>query len=241
MFHPHKSGKVSTADLMVIDGLKHFETLDLQGSKTLFTKAIQIDCNNGPAYLNRGVLYEQCGNYKAAISDFINACRLLPRNPLAFYNKGIACVRLNRDDEAYKDVCQAIELDGENYSQFYTCRAHILRRQGKYSDATLDYLKLNVLSSYGGNIGGNKQPSYAPTRRGSLEGGYIEPPTNYNSYEEIFDAKTITSRSKETQKALETPPNLRTKEQVELLLRVSDDLQTFFKRFSKSEIISMWQ
>ena len=92
---------------------------DYNGSIADYTKAIEIDPNNGVAYSNRGVSKLRLEDYNGAIEDFTKAIKIDPTNDRAFGNRGNASLRLEDYNGAIEDFTKAIEL---NPSDADTCR-----------------------------------------------------------------------------------------------------------------------
>ena len=63
------------------------------------------------AYHNRGIAYDNLGQYQRAIQDYDQAIAMDPRNAKAYATRGIAEVYLHRDAEAKSDFKRAFEID----------------------------------------------------------------------------------------------------------------------------------
>jgi tetratricopeptide (TPR) repeat protein len=77
-----------------------------------YSKAIQLNPNNGDAYFNRGLIYSALRKYDKAIADFTEVISQLRRqardNFEAYYNRGLAYAALRKYDKAISDYSEVI-------------------------------------------------------------------------------------------------------------------------------------
>ncbi len=55
-----------------------------------YTKAIKLNPQDAAAYYNRGIAYDDLGEYQKAIDDYTKAIELAPQDASAYYYRGIA-------------------------------------------------------------------------------------------------------------------------------------------------------
>jgi tetratricopeptide (TPR) repeat protein len=105
--------------------------------------------------LEKGIQNSEEGKYRAAIENYARAIAQDPKNPLAYYNRGIALTYLHKYQAAIADYTRAIELKPD-FAEAYKNRGlvHIQSHQ-HLKEAVTDYdkaIKLNPsnASSYVG-------------------------------------------------------------------------------------------
>lgn len=94
--------------------------------------------DNANAYIDRGNLHLNEGEYDLAISDFSKAATLDPKDPWALANRGLAEVSQERYAAATKDLDAAAELDAGN-PVIFRARGAMAEQQGRYKDALAAY------------------------------------------------------------------------------------------------------
>ena len=92
----------------------------------------------GFAYNNRGLAYDDKGEYDRAIEDFDQAIRLDPTAAETFNNRGVARSHKGQFDRAIGDYDQAIALD-PGYAEAYSNRGSALGDKGQYDRAIRDF------------------------------------------------------------------------------------------------------
>jgi tetratricopeptide (TPR) repeat protein len=100
---------------------------------------------NSTAYLNRGTIFNESGNYPMAIQDFSQAIALKPDNAMAYNNKGAALLALTKmqNDSAGVDLAiteftKALSFDHTLLHAWFN-RAHVYFTQKNYAAALADY------------------------------------------------------------------------------------------------------
>jgi tetratricopeptide (TPR) repeat protein len=85
---------------------------DVSGDEaiTACTVAIKKNPKDAKLFVQRGVAWNQTGDYDYAIGDFSKAIRLDPRNALAFFNLGIAREKKGELQESLVDFTRYAEL-----------------------------------------------------------------------------------------------------------------------------------
>lgn len=119
--------------------LKEFKG-DHLGAIKLYNEIIQETPRNDDAYVKRGVLYLQLGNYTNALSDFSKAIRLNPKNASAYCSRAIVYSDLKEFgvEMAIADLNIAIGIDPNN-AYAYLMRGFSYANLGKMQEAYWDY------------------------------------------------------------------------------------------------------
>jgi len=90
------------------------------------------------AYTNRGLAYDNLGEYRRAIQDFDQALRLDPGDAFAYNGRGSAYRKLGEYRRAIEDFDQAIRLD-PGYALAYNIRGLSYESLGEYERAAGDW------------------------------------------------------------------------------------------------------
>jgi tetratricopeptide (TPR) repeat protein len=96
------------------------------------------------AYIDRGNLHLNNGEYDLAVPDFSKAATLDPKDPWALANRGLAYVSQERYATAAKDLDAAEALDPKN-AVVFRARGLMAQQQGRYTDALAAYDRSLVL------------------------------------------------------------------------------------------------
>ena len=99
-----------------------------------YSKAIDLDPKNLDAYNNRGLVYQDLGNYDLSINDFKKIIVIDPQAEFAYANRGNSYRLMSKYDEALKDYNCAIKIDSID-SKLYANRGSIFDKLGKYKNA----------------------------------------------------------------------------------------------------------
>ena len=84
---------------------------DMQEKKKLYTKAIEVNPDFLDAYINRGLVNNELGEYKESIKDYDKAIELDRKCALAFNNRGYTKFRQKDYEGALADYNKAIILN----------------------------------------------------------------------------------------------------------------------------------
>ncbi|GET90910.1 hypothetical protein, conserved [Leishmania tarentolae] len=79
-----------------------------------YTEVLVTDPDNVHALYNRGMSFEKCGKYNAAVDDFTRVIQLAPEAPStanSYYSRGTSRLQLRQVPEAVEDLKQALKLD----------------------------------------------------------------------------------------------------------------------------------
>jgi tetratricopeptide (TPR) repeat protein len=104
---------------------------DLDRAIEDYNKAIQLNPNLAEAYYNRGVAYDDKGQYNEAIKDFDEAIRINPNLVEAYCNRGVAYYAKGQYNEAIKDFDEAIRIN-PNLAEAYYNRGNAYTYKGQY-------------------------------------------------------------------------------------------------------------
>jgi tetratricopeptide (TPR) repeat protein len=105
---------------------------------TLYQTTIDLNPTCSMAYNNRGIIYNDLGNYKQAIEDYGRAIEINPGFAVFYINRGVAYYVLGNYKQAIEDYGRAIEIKPGN-AQAYNNRGNAHARLGNYKQAIEDY------------------------------------------------------------------------------------------------------
>jgi len=115
-------------------------------------KAAELQPENAEIYYNRGVAYDNLGQYQPAIKNYNQAIRLKPDYAEAYYNRGTIYNELSQYQQAISDFNQAISLKSTD-AEAYHNRGFAHDRLGQMPQAIENYnqailLKPDYASTY---------------------------------------------------------------------------------------------
>ena len=118
----------------------HLHQVEARAEQALsaYDRAIQLDPDNVTAYVNRGTVNIELGQYKEAVSDFDEAIRLNPSYADAYVNRGTVNIELGQYKEAVSDFDEAIRLN-PSYADAYVNRGTVNIELGQYRAAIADF------------------------------------------------------------------------------------------------------
>ena len=93
-----------------VTGSAAFKKLILGGD---YTRAVELNPQDGVAYSNRGVVYHDKGDYDRAIADYTLAININPKHATAYFNRAVSYRAKGLQDNADADAKKAKELDGK--------------------------------------------------------------------------------------------------------------------------------
>lgn len=112
------------------------------------SNAIKLQPNEAVVYYNRGIAYENLGQYQPAIKDYNMAISLNPDYPEAFYNRGTVYNEIGRYQQAVEDFNRAVVLQPDD-AEAYHGRGFAYDKLGQYERAVEDYTKaINLQPNY---------------------------------------------------------------------------------------------
>jgi tetratricopeptide (TPR) repeat protein len=95
------------------------ENGDIKAALADFEKAIQLNPNFAPAYINRGIARTALNDLEAAEKDYSKAIRLNAKDANFYINRGLTYAALNKIDAAITDYTAALALDPNNAKAYY--------------------------------------------------------------------------------------------------------------------------
>jgi tetratricopeptide (TPR) repeat protein len=105
---------------------------------TLYQTTIDLNPTCSMAYNNRGIIYNDLGNYKQAIEDYGRAIEINPGFAEFYINRGVAYYFLGNYKQAIEDYGRAIEIKPGN-AQAYNNRGNAHALLSNYKQAIEDY------------------------------------------------------------------------------------------------------
>ena len=124
--------------------------LKKDGPETVF-KSLDDSIKQNPnfleAYLVRGEIYTEKGDYEESLSDFEKAIKIDPSIPQSYFLRGMLYIKLRNDiNKAFSDFNKAIELDSK-YAAAYSNRGNMYLKMREPQKAIDDCTKAIELSS----------------------------------------------------------------------------------------------
>jgi tetratricopeptide (TPR) repeat protein len=115
--------------------------LDQERAIADFNEAIRLTPNDADAYNDRGIAWEQIGEFDRALADFNEAILLAPQtgeSAIFYASRGNALAEKSAFDRAIVDYNNAIRLDPK-YSNAYNGRGTAWKELGQFDRAIADY------------------------------------------------------------------------------------------------------
>jgi Tfp pilus assembly protein PilF len=106
--------------------------IDPKGQKNVF--------NNSDYYFNRGIFFQQAGDWQKALTNYSKAEALDPNNPDTYNNKGVVLKEMGEYDQALDEFLRAVFLDA-GYAKAYNNIGVVYYMQKNYPEAIRHYLK----------------------------------------------------------------------------------------------------
>jgi len=104
----------------------------------LYSNLIEKKDDFAEAYVERGIIYFNEGNFNKAYEDFEKTISLDPKNTEAHFFKGRIEIKKERYDDAYKELSASINLEKDNLDAYYY-RGITLQKKKDYSGAIKDF------------------------------------------------------------------------------------------------------
>jgi tetratricopeptide (TPR) repeat protein len=98
------------------------------------------------AYIGRGIILDNNGEFDAAIADYTTALQLDPTNATPYINRGLVYDKLGKLDESIADFSEAIKIDPQD-TEVYNNRGLEYYQQGKLDTAVADFNQAIQLDS----------------------------------------------------------------------------------------------
>lgn len=105
-----------------------------------YNRAIELNPDSTYAYIMRGRVYYQKGDYDKALSDFNHAVAISPESVYALVTRGRINYRRRDYRSAIEDYTRVIDVD-PGFSEAYKTRGNIYLNTGQYNRALFDYTR----------------------------------------------------------------------------------------------------
>ncbi len=130
-------------------GYEKAEKGDHYGAISDYTRAIELNRNDGDAYFNRALSKSKLKDYYGAISDYTKVIELNSNDDMAYYNRGLIKQKLKDYYGAISDATKAIEINPK-YDKAYANRGLAKHKLENYYGAISDYTRaIEINPSYG--------------------------------------------------------------------------------------------
>ena len=96
--------------------------------------------NNSDYYFNRGIFFQQAGDWQKALVNYAKSEELDPNNPDTYNNKGVVLKEMGKFDKALDEFLRAVFLDA-GYAKAYNNIGVVYYMQKNYPEAIRHYLK----------------------------------------------------------------------------------------------------
>lgn len=126
------------------EGLKLYYAKDYYGAIKIYREAIKLKPDWSWPYNNRGMAYDDLGQYERAIQDYSKAIELKPNYAEAYNNRGTSYRSLKQDEQAIQDFNKALKFKQHEF--IYANRGMVYEKLKQYERAIKDYdkaIKLN--------------------------------------------------------------------------------------------------
>ena len=123
-----------------------------------YDAAIRLNPQYAPAYNNRGIVYDDLGEFERAIADFDEAIRLAPKGALVYNNRGGVYFKLGQYQRAIQDYNEAIKWlnlaaeQGDSIAQ-WTLGEMYENGEGFPQDLIHAHMWFNIAASAGYDFG----------------------------------------------------------------------------------------
>ena len=116
----------------------YFYKNDRRRAVANYNLALKIDPDLADVYINRGIIYNNEGNFEQAIIDFGIALSIDPDLTEAYYNRGLAYYRKGDIKQAIADFTHVIKINPD-CSIAYVGRGSAYSHEGNFEQAIIDF------------------------------------------------------------------------------------------------------
>jgi Tfp pilus assembly protein PilF len=95
---------------------------------------------NSDYYFNRGIFFQQAGDWQKALANYSKSEALDPNNPDTYNNKGVVLKEMGKYDQALDEFLRAVFLDS-GYAKAYNNIGVVYFMKENYHEAIRHYLK----------------------------------------------------------------------------------------------------
>ena len=124
-----------------------------------FSEKINSNPKDANAYLERGKVYSQKGDYDKSIADCSVAIQINSNNDGAYVLRGVMYKKKGDFNKAIADISQAIKINPNNLFN-YTLRGAINMLNNDYDEAIADFSRAIQLEPKYGDAYGNRSIAY---------------------------------------------------------------------------------
>jgi Flp pilus assembly protein TadD len=155
---------------------------------------------NSDYYFNRGIFFQQAGDWKKALANYSKSEALDPGNPDTYNNKGVVLKEMGEYDKALDEFLRAVFLDAR-YAKAYNNIGVVYYMKENYHEAIRHYLKAIDINPTNLEAFNNLATIYKKQKESEKARGVLNralsldpdhPGTNYNLavlYEESSEIK----------------------------------------------------
>ena len=161
---------------------------NIDGAIADLTAAIQADSNMVEAYIRRGDIYMQIGDYNSAMNDFNVALSIDASNPVAYYDRALLNIRLEDFNAAMNDINNALATYNSNPNEvlqlrdLYAKRGQLNLWMKNWEGAIADYT--NSLARPDGTVSPNVYAERAEAY--TAKGDYVDAINDYTSAMQVI-------------------------------------------------------
>jgi protein O-mannosyl-transferase len=105
---------------------------------TLWDDTVHKSPHKARPYSNRGLAYQNQGNFNRALLDFNKAIEIDPGYTIVYYNRGLAYQNQGKLDQAIAEYDKTIEIN-PSYAEAYNNRGLAYQNKGDLKQAIADY------------------------------------------------------------------------------------------------------
>ena len=127
-------------------GMQSFMNVRYKEAIELFSKAIDADSLNFDAWIKRGFVRSNVGDFEGELSDYTHVIEKDPIHKWAYISRGGAKNRTGEYQSAILDLNKAIEIDG-NDAEAYNNRGFSKKSLGDLEGACADWYKSKQLGN----------------------------------------------------------------------------------------------
>ncbi len=248
---PNMTGKQSM-DRAFAKGLLNYKRSQFNEALQQFQRALKGRHRGSffPHFV-RGLCGFSLGEFQLALDDFTVCCNLSDspsRKSLAFFNRSLVHVKLNKTELAMKDINTAIKLCSTE-PLFHSCRALLSRRLGYFEDAQRDYETLRRLQAKAERAISNIfLQRYSEREKDGLKRhktivlpSHLEKLSSFNSssFNSVTSIDLKTKLYGVLHTALTCCPTRRTTHQINLLVEESR-MMAAFSHFDTKQLSTLW-
>ena len=130
----------SRTELYLNEGIKYFETGDVEKAHDAFLKILEIDANNIDANFNLGVLNRDKRDYQKALIFFTKCNDVIPNNFTVIFNIAYCNEMLKQYKSAIDYYEEAQKISDDNHELFFNL-GNIYKKLKDWENAKINYAK----------------------------------------------------------------------------------------------------